>query len=144
MRADEAACNVATGGQDKYEKSDLAAAARALSTNLPPAIMGDFSGGCPTSWFNQFSGALVVRLVCVSDPQITLPAVLLWPCVWPGLAVVFRRSFFYKLREPAAVLTQFFNSVFLAIIIGFICACKALVACTANCSSLSPWAWVCL
>lgn len=51
--------------------------------------MGDFSGGCPTSWFNQFS-------------------------------VVFRRSFFYKLREPAAVLTQFFNSVFLAIIIGFI------------------------
>ena len=74
-------------GQDKYEKSDLAAAARALSTNLPPAIMGDFSGGCPTSWFNQFSGTLVVRLVFVSDPQITLPAVLLWPRVWPCMCV---------------------------------------------------------
>ena len=70
--------------------------------------------------------------------------VAVYVCAYFGLAVVFRRSFFYKLREPAAVLTQFFNSVFLAIIIGFICACKAQVACTANCSSLSPWAWVCL
>ena len=34
--------------------------------------------------------------------------------------VVFRRSFFYKLREPTAVMTQFVNSVFLSIIIGFI------------------------
>ena len=39
---------------------------------------------------------------------------------WNQFAVVFRRSFFYKLREPAAVMTQFFNSVFLSIIIGCI------------------------
>lgn len=75
--------------QDKYQQSELAEAAKVHSEVTPPPIMGDFSTGTPTGWWNQF-------------------------------AVVFRRSFFYKLREPAAVMTQFFNSVFLSIIIGCI------------------------
>ena len=58
---------------------------------------------------------------------------------WNQMMVVFRRSFFYKLREPSAVLTQFVNAVVLSIIIGLIYwQMNRGQAALLVCSALSP------
>lgn len=37
---------------------------------------------------------------------------------WTQFSVVLRRSFFHKMREPLAAVTQAFNAVFISFIIG--------------------------